>query len=107
MPDCHTTFLKSNFHCSKMAILWASCTMGFLRCPGFRKIFFLNLHKCTYLVNESDCSNLCIEYKYVVLLQSIEKKITIFLSVGILEHSPLHTVHYTRCLRKNCAKLLR
>jgi len=33
--------------------------------------------------------NLCIEYKYVLLLQSTKKKITIFLSVGILEHSPL------------------
>src|SRR6218665_2255672 len=33
--------------------------------------------------------NLCIEYKRVLLLQSTEKKITIFLSVGILEQSPL------------------
>src|SRR6218665_1516975 len=32
--------------------------------------------------------NPCIEYKYVLLLQSTEKKITIFLSVGILEYSP-------------------
>src|SRR6218665_1021564 len=58
MHDCHATFL-SNFHCSKMLILWASCTctMGFMRCPGFKKIVLLNLHKCTYLVNESDCSN--------------------------------------------------
>ena len=33
--------------------------------------------------------NLCIKYKYVLLLQSTEKNITIFLSMGILEHSPL------------------
>src|SRR6218665_2538248 len=33
--------------------------------------------------------NLCIEYKYVLLLQLTERKITLFLSVGILEHSPL------------------
>src|SRR6218665_1521911 len=51
MHDCYTTFFLSNFYCSKMPILWASCTMGFLRCPDFRKIFFLNLHKCTYLVS--------------------------------------------------------
>src|SRR6218665_3928144 len=42
--DCHTTFL-SNFHCSKMPIQWVSSTMGFLRCPGFRKKFCLNLYK--------------------------------------------------------------
>ena len=33
--------------------------------------------------------DLCIEYRCVLLLQSAEKKITIFFSVGILEHSPL------------------
>jgi len=33
--------------------------------------------------------SLCIEYKYALLLQLVENKITIFLSVGILEHSPL------------------
>src|SRR6218665_959790 len=33
--------------------------------------------------------NLCIEYNHVLLLQLTEAKITIFLSVGILEHSPL------------------
>jgi len=37
---------------------------------------------------------LCIEHKYVLLLQSTEKKITIFLSVGILEHSPLLYIFY-------------
>jgi len=40
--------------------------------------------------------NLCIEYKYVLLLQSTEKKITIFLSVGILEHSPLSLMQIDR-----------
>src|SRR6218665_1255702 len=53
MQDCHTT-CSCNFHCSKMSILRASCSMGFLGCPGFRQ---LNIHKCTYLINESDCSN--------------------------------------------------
>src|SRR6218665_1436951 len=40
--------------------------------------------------------NLCIEYKYVLLLQLTEKKITIFLSVGILEHPPLHLKRYSQ-----------
>jgi len=29
----------SNFHCSKMPIPWASCSMDLLRCPGFNYIF--------------------------------------------------------------------
>src|SRR6218665_2863195 len=36
--------------------------------------------------------NLCFEYKYVLLLKLTEKKITIFLSVGILEHSLLTNI---------------
>src|SRR6218665_630305 len=80
-----------------MPILWASCSMGFLRCPGFSKLHFFNLHKiCAYLILtnlivliDKLLINICIEYKYVLLLQLTEKKITIFLSVGILEHSPL------------------
>src|SRR6218665_3949108 len=92
-----TPLLISNFHCSKMPILWASCSMGFLRCPGFSKLHFFNLHKiCAYLILtnlivliDKLLINICIEYKHVLLLQSTEKKITIFLSVGILEHPPL------------------
>jgi len=34
-------------------------------------------------------NNLCIGYKHVCLLQSTYQKTTIFVSVGILEHSPL------------------
>jgi len=30
---------------------------GFLRCPGFRQLHSFNLHKSTYLINESDCYN--------------------------------------------------
>ena len=30
--------------------------------------------------------NLCFEYKYVLLLQSTERKIKIFIKLGILEH---------------------
>src|SRR6218665_492495 len=59
--------------------------------------------------------NLCIEYKYVLLLQLTEKKIAIFLSVGILEHSPLYVVPQVFCMcmmhnpstcrhRPNCEK---
>ena len=38
--------------------------------------------------------NLCIEHQYVLMSHSTEKKITIFLSVGILEHSPLIKMNY-------------
>src|SRR6218665_149413 len=68
------TSCLSNVLCSKMPTLWASFSMGFLRSPGLSELHFLNLHKCIYLINES------------------EKKITIILSVGILEHSPLLNV---------------
>src|SRR6218665_3937312 len=100
-----TPLFLSSFHCSMMPILWASSTMGFLRCmPRFHKKFLLHLQINSYpnlyintliwLMNQSVLIdklliNLCIKYKYVLLLQSTEKKITIFLSVGILEHSPL------------------
>src|SRR6218665_1841814 len=74
MLDCYTAF-KPNFYCSKMAILWASCRMGFLRYPGLRKLYFLiymnALIELTNLIVLIDklLINLCIEYEYVLLLQ--------------------------------------
>jgi len=52
-----------------------TCTTWFLRCPGLRKFYFLNLHKCTYLVNESDCSDLKTINQSITLLIT-EYKIT-------------------------------
>ena len=77
-----------------MPILWASCSTGFLRCPVWRHLLFL-IYRCDLIELTSIVAvvallmiGLCIGYKHVLLLQSTQKKLAIFLSVGILEHPP-------------------
>ena len=69
---------------------------GVPKMPRFQQIIFLLIYlnaliSLTNLIVLIDklLINLCIEYKYALLLQSTAKKIIFFLSVGILEHSPL------------------
>src|SRR6218665_3922904 len=77
MNDCYPTCL-SNFHCSKMPIPWASCTMGFLRCPGFSKLHSFNLHVCTYYIS---CCTAVLS----------KKAVTAFLTFELGPQSVLHT----------------
>src|SRR5678816_4487782 len=83
-----------------MPILWASCSTGFLRCPVWRPLLFViyryDLIELTSIVAvvASLMISLCIGYKHVLILQSTQKKLAIFLSVGILEHPPLYLIHH-------------
>ena len=83
------------FHCSKMPILWASCSIGFLRRPVWRcllfKMYTIDLIELSSIVAviASLMITLCIGVRHVLLFKSIPKKSTIFLSMGVLEHSPL------------------